>query len=169
MSLPGGISSWSLLSVCLLFDGVVLHIVGLATPEWSTSNVVGISYSAGLWKGCADGYCVEYPQTTAALEACEAMAIIGMFFSLFAITAVGILLVCKITGILAVSSAHHIAAALSIISFVFILIGIIVWGAEVHASNSNFKIGYSFILSIVGGVLIAIGGIMYSCSMTNVG
>ena len=44
-------------------------------------------------------------------------------------------------------------------SVVFILIGVAVWGGEVHNSDA-LDIGYSFALSIVGGLFILIGGIL---------
>ncbi|XP_059143056.1 uncharacterized protein LOC131930539 [Physella acuta] len=95
------------------------------------------------------------------IKACEAMAIIGMLISFFAIASGGIDIFHKISGREAIASFHLITTATSIISFVFILIGIIVWGTKLYDPVSVYaNIGYSFILSIVGGTLIVIGGIM---------
>lgn len=49
-----------------------------------------------------------------------------------------------------------------------IFTGIVVWGATIHkAESANYTIGYSLILSIIGGSLIAIGAVIYDSQKTK--
>ncbi|XP_059164757.1 uncharacterized protein LOC131947531 [Physella acuta] len=156
MALPAGIKVGSLAAVVVLSVGVILHIGGLATPGWSVQDGWA---KYGLWKVCDQSYCKEHSFKPAALEACEAMAIIGTWISFVAMAVAWIDIFHKILGKDAALPFHLISAAAAIISFVFILIGVIIWGAKLN--NHLMKIGYSFILSIIGGILIATGGIIY--------
>lgn len=66
-----------------------------------------------------------------------------------------------------------------LLSVLFILSGIVVWVADVitktinRARSYEMSIGYSFFLSIIGGIVILVGGIMCGCyrkkSETRVG
>ncbi|XP_059152364.1 epithelial membrane protein 1-like [Physella acuta] len=154
----------AIVAIVLLFVGIILHIVGLATPEWML--IKNNELTIGLWQACSHGVCLTFADFPIAgldsIKACEAMAIIGMLISFVAIATAGIAVYHNITGKEASASFQQIATATSVISFVFILIGIIVWGAKVHEPASAVaNIGYSFILSIIGGILIAVGGIMF--------
>ncbi|XP_059152320.1 epithelial membrane protein 1-like [Physella acuta] len=156
----------AIVAIVLLFVGAVLHIVGLATPEWSVAKVGGGSF--GLWEVCSELACVKYADLPGlvtipdSIKACEAMAIIGMLISFVALAAAGIDLFHKISGKDASAPFRLISTATSIISFVFILIGIIIWGTkEYEPASAVANIGYSFIQSIIGGITIAIGGIIF--------
>ncbi|XP_059164767.1 uncharacterized protein LOC131947537 [Physella acuta] len=96
MKLPTGLSVGVLVAVSLLFVGVVLHIIGLATPEWSTSTVG--TGSVGLWKNCDEGKCTDISVKIESLSACQAMAITGMLISFIAIATAVVDTVLKMYG-----------------------------------------------------------------------
>ncbi|XP_059169310.1 uncharacterized protein LOC131951057 [Physella acuta] len=113
---------------------------------------------------------MSYPVS---IKACQAMAILGMLAS-FVVLAMAIVdIYHKVYEKLPIIPFPTVVAASTLASFVFILIGIIVWGADLNydqteTTNTNdktitrsSKLGYSFGLSITGGILILIGGLMY--------
>ncbi|CAL1535349.1 unnamed protein product [Lymnaea stagnalis] len=164
MALPGGLSGAFYLGLVLLGLGTVLHVIGLATPEWSVEKHG--TRTQGLFKGCFLGSCGEYTYKTSKLEACEAFAIIGMVAGIGA-TAVSLLIF--LLGLLS-KNRHRIFSLLvlagSVVAFIAILICVIIYGVTIHDDISYFfNVGYSFILSIIGGALIPIGGFfVYSAS-----
>ncbi|XP_012946217.1 uncharacterized protein LOC106013907 [Aplysia californica] len=159
-----GVNPLVLVGTAVLGLGVLLHIVGMATPVWSV--VKGDSdTSFGVFKRCAKVFgshvCVSYIVTTAEYKAVQAMTIIGVLFGGVALAVSVLIVVFSLTG----KSQHKmmplLAVGASFGSFFFILLGVIIWGAAIHADNSSLlDIGYSFILSIVGGILVAVGGII---------
>ncbi|CAL1546898.1 unnamed protein product [Lymnaea stagnalis] len=175
MPLPEGVSVLALVSMFIIGVGVLLHIVGLATPEWSALHEGGASGSFGLWKICSDDnvkgqICMEYSseqnypeEFNDSVKACDAFAILGMVASFLGLALAAISVILPIVGKPKNAMLPVISLAGCGASFVFILIAIIVWGAKVHADyleKLTLKIGYSFILSIIGGILIGVGGVL---------
>ncbi|BFZ22038.1 hypothetical protein BsWGS_25077 [Bradybaena similaris] len=160
MALPAGLSIMFLVGLSFLFIGTILHIVGQSTPEWLVSKLVS-STNSGLWEVCSLGVCVTYLNAfkTAQLEACEAFAILGIFACL---AALGLALMNFVFAILGRSQNNLVPVmvlASSIVALIFILICVIVWAAKIYDSRLT-SLGYSFILSIIGGVLTAFGGVL---------
>ncbi|CAL1539313.1 unnamed protein product [Lymnaea stagnalis] len=169
MALPGGVSVPALVAVCTIGVGVLLHLIGLASPEWSALHVNGQSVSYGLWKACLSGIeiCGDYPFDTlpdewkSSLRACEAFAILGMLASFLGLAMAAISVLFPMMGKPKNAMFPVISLAGCMAAFICILIAIIVWGAKVHADYlSKLDIGYSFILSIIGGIMIVVGGLL---------
>ncbi|CAL1545266.1 unnamed protein product [Lymnaea stagnalis] len=160
MSISGRISLISLVAVVLIAVGTLLHVIGLATPEWSAIRTLR-SFYVGLWKACVPLGCGEYNGHAADnIKSCEAFAILGMLASFVGLTMAAIDFTLPLLGKGGVKTLSLFSLAACLASLACILIAIIVWGADVHQPMRSFgyEIGFSFILSIVGGVLIAVGG-----------
>ncbi|BFZ22041.1 hypothetical protein BsWGS_25080 [Bradybaena similaris] len=147
-----------LIGLSLLFIGTVLHTIGQSTPEWLVSKIG--SGSAGLWEVCGEGVCSKIPNKakTAELKACEAFAILGIFACL---AGLGLALVNFVMAKMErpANMLLHVMVLSSSFALIFILICVVVWGVKIYDSKLT-SLGYSFALSIVGGVLTAIGGVV---------
>ncbi|GFO38606.1 hypothetical protein PoB_006511100 [Plakobranchus ocellatus] len=91
------------------------------------------------------------------LEACRAFALLGMIAGLISVVADIILVVFSLAGrdgSVVLINVASLAAAVA--SCVMIIICIIIFAAKAETSSADF--GYSFVLSIVGGILIFFGG-----------
>ncbi|XP_059145555.1 epithelial membrane protein 1-like [Physella acuta] len=178
MSLPEGASAGTVLAVLMLFVGSLLHIIGLSTTEWSVSNNEQGSSSSGLWKECLNGKCEDRKDTKESIRTCGAMAILGMLVSFVAIGLAVADIYIRVRGSVSSLPLPIISAACSAISFVFIVVCIIIWSATIGSStyqytytdytirvssyyHYSFSIGFSFILSILGGIIIVSGGGVY--------
>ncbi|GFR74283.1 lens fiber membrane intrinsic protein-like [Elysia marginata] len=81
--------------------GVLLHIIGLATPQWVTKTQFvlelgeNVDISQGLWQVCVNGKCNAIPDRVKLdwYKACDAMAILGMLAGMFSALMVGIVFV----------------------------------------------------------------------------
>ncbi|XP_059152343.1 epithelial membrane protein 1-like [Physella acuta] len=170
MALSGQAGVFAVAVLCAAGVGVVLHIVGLATPEWTNLPNIPLfgSRSYGLWQLCAGGNCVDYPTKADSLAACEAFAILGMLAGCVAVVFAILQLVFKINGKPQNSKFNLAIIGGCFSAFVCILITVAVWGGEIHEpmTAGNAEIGYSFILSIVGGCLLAIAGGL-ECALLN--
>ncbi|CAL1539309.1 unnamed protein product [Lymnaea stagnalis] len=171
MALPGGVSVLALVAVCTIGVGVLLHVIGLATPNWSAISDKGFYRAYGLWKSCGgtiEAYdCDEYKfgnkfdESESSVKACEAFAILGMLASFLGLAMAALSVLLPIIGKPKNAILPVIALAGCVAAFICILIAIVVWGAKVHAEYLSFlDIGYSFILSIIGGILIVVGGVL---------
>ncbi|KAI8761470.1 hypothetical protein BgiBS90_031255, partial [Biomphalaria glabrata] len=61
-TMSNGIPGLHSIGVALLLIGEILHIVGLATPNWTNVSTPYGTSSTGLWKMCtALGLCVDIP------------------------------------------------------------------------------------------------------------
>ncbi|XP_005112974.1 uncharacterized protein LOC101863642 [Aplysia californica] len=159
-----GVNPLVLVGTAVLGIGVLLHIVGMATPVWSVS-IVSDDYSVGPFKSCLltmlGQKCSTNENVPSEYKAVQAMTIIGVLFGGVALAVSVLIFVFSLMG----KSQHKmmplLAVGASFGSFFFILLGVIIWGAAIHDDISKaFDIGYSFILSIVGGVLVVVGGLM---------
>ncbi|GFR78160.1 lens fiber membrane intrinsic protein-like [Elysia marginata] len=143
--------------------GNLLHIVGLATPEWVTADISvpflgSTDTTRGLWEGCIDGECDSYDKKTDWLKACQAMAILGMLAGLVAALMAGVVFVMGLMKKDSTQAIGIIALLSAISSFIMILICVIVFAVKMKEGDSGWDFGYSFGLSIAGALLIAIGG-----------
>ncbi|KAK7091672.1 epithelial membrane protein 3-like [Littorina saxatilis] len=128
----------------------ILQIVGLATPGWLVSDVVG----TGLWKVCREGVCVDIGTI---------LPIIPDWF--IAVRALGIVSVCCLAGCLLVSVAscvfEHsyfplICAGLAVAGGLCSLAEFATFAAkyaDVVKGKGGPDFGYSFALTIVAWLL----------------
>ncbi|CAL1539310.1 unnamed protein product [Lymnaea stagnalis] len=171
MALPGGVGVPALVGLILIGVGTLLHTVGLTTPAWSViKSSFKTSGSYGLWKYCELGSCFDYPFGTAVadvfedcIKTCEAFAILGMLASVLGLATAAISVVLRVRGKPNNPLFGAISFAGCIASFVFIMICISVWSAKVNSEFVSliFDIGYSFILSTIGGIFICVGGVTF--------
>ncbi|KAK3769419.1 hypothetical protein RRG08_067134 [Elysia crispata] len=131
--------------------------VGVATPSWLTYQ----DGSLGLWKLCQGRTCVTLEESDKPdwFKASEALAVLGLISGWAALLVAGVLVVRDFMDRepsrgLAVSTLLG-----SVVSFVMVIIGVIVFSAESYKLASEANFGYSFGLSTAGACLILIGGI----------
>ncbi|KAK3752631.1 hypothetical protein RRG08_008774 [Elysia crispata] len=150
-------------ALALLGLGNLLHIIGLATPEWviaTPKNSYGTKLSAGLWEVCIQDICVKIPDLEDWLNACRAMAILGMIAGIGAaameIVSIVMFVMCK------KSFKPHgpISLSTAILSSIMIIICVILYAlnSEFDDTEEKESFGYSFALSIVGAIFILLGG-----------
>ncbi|KAK3705862.1 hypothetical protein RRG08_058943 [Elysia crispata] len=159
----------ALTAVVVLGLGNLLHIVGLATPEWAKNELrnegLSVTVTLGLWKSCVGSKCITISTLSelgrrgdlSQIKACGAMAILGMLAGGAA------LLLAVVKAIMMVMDKEHPkplglgALVCSIVSLALIVICVIIWFAGVQPGG---EAGYSLGLSIVGAILIPIGGVL---------
>ncbi|KAH9519889.1 hypothetical protein Btru_071149 [Bulinus truncatus] len=173
MALPDGFTFFHCVGLGLLFTGNLLHLIGLATPGWTigttsyertdknTYLLFSGTYYIGLWKMCF-GECVD-GNNTGAWKAAEAFALLGMIFGLASLAAALLYFLTRLVNKNKLDLLQLVAAVAGITSFVLIIIGVSCYGGGVHG---NFEwtdkyIGYSLVLSIIGGIIILIGGLTF--------
>ncbi|XP_059164022.1 uncharacterized protein LOC131946975 [Physella acuta] len=190
MPLPAGIQGWSLCGLVMLMLGSLLHVIGLATPDWSVGYPEKSSplpkISVGLWEVCMS-FCqaLLHQEKSEIWKTCDALAIVGMLFSFLSVGAAAYVMYLKVKAKPDNESLVKLSTAMSILSLLSILICTIMWSAGLHPGvvhdfwpgtrhDKIFEegpdidhntLGYSFILSILGGCLLSIGGVIFSCSL----
>ncbi|GFS09931.1 TC1 transposase-like protein [Elysia marginata] len=114
-----GLKAMPVAGLALLGLGNLLHIVGLATPEWETRSGGG---TFGLWKSCGLLRCVSYPSDhdVDELKICQATAVLGMIAGVLALALAVFMVIRKYTdkdipkavkiGVLVASILSHEAA-----------------------------------------------------------
>ncbi|GFN99695.1 lens fiber membrane intrinsic protein-like [Plakobranchus ocellatus] len=152
-----------LIAVGVLGLGNLLHIIGLATPEWVTTDIVlpfvgKQEQTQGLWEGCVNDDCDSLKNEPDWLKASGAMAILGMLAGLGALVIAGLIFVMGLMDKSANKAFGILAVLAAIGSFVLILICVIVYAVKAEDDYDNFDFGYSFGLSIAGAILILLGG-----------
>ncbi|XP_021360855.1 lens fiber membrane intrinsic protein-like isoform X2 [Mizuhopecten yessoensis] len=70
--------------------GFVFHLIGLATPYWSSLTVAEgtifeSDYHSGLWRGCVGSVCGSISNPASWFEAAQAFAILGFLAGIAAI------------------------------------------------------------------------------------
>ncbi|XP_060066766.1 uncharacterized protein LOC132547035 [Ylistrum balloti] len=145
---------------------LILHIAGLATPNWSSAsasaNGQSVSSTAGLWKACLEGggekLCESYETVLDWIKACQAFGIIGVL----AVAAAAILeVLCTVVFSKDTHKVAYILAAMTAFSGAgCIIVTAIIWAAKASEISSLLDLSWSFGLSIAGGVLAGIGGVL---------
>ncbi|KAK3775433.1 hypothetical protein RRG08_015281 [Elysia crispata] len=134
--------------------GNMFHIIGLATPEWIKVGKVTV----GLFEGCLDDDCVTIEDKPDWLKACQAMAILGMLLGLMAVALATFMFVKSLKNNDSPKSLGLLTLLAAILSLIFILICVILYAVEIKDLHTGPDFGYSFALSIVGAILILLGG-----------
>ncbi|CAL1536319.1 unnamed protein product [Lymnaea stagnalis] len=169
MSVHGGDNYPSLVFVTTIWLSVVLHIVGVATPEWSSYHTPQLSATYGLWGYCVNGKCGEYryagklpPPMEYSLKVCEVFAVLGLLASFLGLAMATVALLLPMMGKPKSAMFPVISLLSCVATFIFILIATIVWRVKMNnIFIVDFQIGYSFILSIIGGIMICMGGVLF--------
>jgi hypothetical protein len=153
-----------LLGLAIQGAGLVLHIVGLATPVWSAieSDVPGTEAHFGLWKYCINGKCDDNEDVTKGgatnLKAAKAFAILGMLMAAAAaaLACLNFLLTLQNKSSFKIMSLASLVA--SVIAFPAIEVCAAIW-ATVNYIPGFTTLGYSFGLSLLASLLLPLGGL----------
>ncbi|KAK0041239.1 hypothetical protein Bpfe_029332 [Biomphalaria pfeifferi] len=173
MVLLGGQTILYFLSCGLAAVGLVLIIIGVATPEWTAIEVEYIDKkilrnSKGLWRICKDDVCADIVKNKAvSLEVCEAF---GLLAVLSGASCLSLLLAHLILQSFRKPSKKFLltlATLGGILSAVFVTITASVWGAVHHTGGRNLYVGYSLILTVIGGILLPISGVLGCLTSRN--
>ncbi|XP_059161562.1 uncharacterized protein LOC131944766 [Physella acuta] len=133
--------------------GSLLHLVGMATPHWLKLNDPG---SIGLWQVCIQ-FCLTIEDKAGWLIACDFFSVMGVLSSVAALVLIAFSFFNAFKGRPQHSTIPIFLTASTSLAATCIIICIIIFASKtVHTS----LLGYSFYLSIAGGVLITIGGIL---------
>ncbi|XP_055869939.1 epithelial membrane protein 2-like [Biomphalaria glabrata] len=192
-TLSSGINALHCVCAVLLISGLLLHTVGMVTPNWIVVNMEkdsensGINDSRklktltlGLWEACYH-LCIEYhcsPITDdfqrhdqgilQALKAAQVLATLGMLSGLCCLGEMCIYLFILPKQRVKSFLIKNILLWTSFISLVFIAVSTSCYAAGVHVKldffHQNSKIGYSIVLSGVGGAIIFLSGILFHIS-----
>nr|KAI8739110.1 epithelial membrane protein 1-like [Biomphalaria glabrata] len=188
MGLPSGFTVLHCVGTILLSLGVLLHIVGLATPNWSSAcstsgsktkhESATMTMTYGLWKMCiGTDACMELPSQTLTDEwrAAGAFAILGMLAGLGALGLACMYFVMRVLAKPEMKMLKVIVLAAGSVALLCVVISTSCYGGGVHQklkeNTAGFQcvyVGYSLILSAIGGILICIGGVaFYVASMSS--
>ncbi|CAL1536335.1 unnamed protein product [Lymnaea stagnalis] len=163
MGLPGGQTILYFVALITVAIGEVLLIIGLATPEWTAadSKLLDVHLSKGLWQLCASGTCRSIgPNKAASLEVCQAFTLLAMVEGLFCIGLFVLHVVLPIMGKQSHRLLPRVAMATSVIALACDVVSLSVWGAKHYTADGINYLGYSFILTLVGSIVVAIGGVV---------
>ncbi|XP_021339228.1 uncharacterized protein LOC110440455 [Mizuhopecten yessoensis] len=167
------------ISLVVLVIGLFFHIIGVSTPNWSTYSISLVTVKLGLWKYCFSSLgttvCTSYGGITLTdgdwIKACQAMGILGVLTIIAAII-LNVLCVAVLT-----KQDHKIAfiltPTLAFIGAGCIFIANMVWGAKISdwsfiiASANDLALGWSFALSLVGGLFAVAGGVLFGVGFTK--
>ncbi|XP_069134021.1 uncharacterized protein [Argopecten irradians] len=175
-----GFSEASVLLKVALFIlplALILQIVGLATPNWSSvsgsRSGITVTANVGLWKACSSisntgSECVTYPDVLDWMKSSRAFAIIGMLG-----VAAAAILEALCTIVLNKAShkmAYILATVTAFIGAAAIILSVIIWGVNndelgTTADGSPYDLSWSLFISIVGGVLSGIGGVLVTIDL----
>ncbi|KAK6961105.1 epithelial membrane protein 1 [Biomphalaria glabrata] len=185
MGLPSGFTVLHCVGTILLSIGVLLHIVGLATPSWSSGSFSASSQTTyvsgtimyGLWRFCiGTDACLELPsqRLTDEWRAAGAFAILGMLAGLGALGLVCMHFVMRVLSKPDMNILKLIIPAAGIVALLCVVISTSCYGGGVHpkinmntAGFTSVGIGYSLILSAIGGILICVGGVLFYVAGTR--
>ncbi|XP_055870839.1 uncharacterized protein LOC106078866 isoform X2 [Biomphalaria glabrata] len=174
MGLPVRFSVVHCVGTVLLGIGLTMHIVGLATPSWASgtrtdSRGVSVTIMFGLWKVCFGPECKDLSDystnITDAWKAASAFAILSMVAG---IAALGLACYHFIMSVLAkpeTKTLKFIIMVAGILALLCVVISTSCFGGGVYQKyemdKDGLDIGYSLILSAVGGIAICIGGVVF--------
>uniref|UniRef100_A0A2C9L7B9 Claudin n=1 Tax=Biomphalaria glabrata TaxID=6526 RepID=A0A2C9L7B9_BIOGL len=162
-------------AICV-FIGVVLHIIGLATPNWTTATFRYMNpllspseytadVSVGLWMDCDKGGCstIKSYNLTGAWRAAGAFAILGMLSSFVTLAVAIVHIAMPFFQKLQFEVMSLVTLATSIATVMLIIICVSCFGGGVHNVFvwTEKSIGYSLVLSIIGGIVVFLGGVIF--------
>ncbi|KAH9487689.1 hypothetical protein Btru_069903 [Bulinus truncatus] len=167
-----GIAVYHYVGLGFLILGNILHIVGLATPGWAVSadyQYLNIQ-TFGLWKKC-EVICVDINPIyySVQLIASCALSILGMILGIVALTLAVVHVVSKKMdkNYNCLPKANYF---FTIMSFLIIAatVACYAFGVGIPYNYDTVRFfGYSFYLSIAGGVFILISGIVFNCCCSS--
>ncbi|XP_059142028.1 uncharacterized protein LOC131929704 [Physella acuta] len=160
MGLLGGINGAFFIGACVITVGLLLEIIGVSTEEWSVASI--LHATLGLRKVCLDGECTSYRSRRAVLEVTEAFAILAILGTIATLAIAVAYVTSFIMGTEKKFSLLVLVGVVAFFSLVCAVISVSVYGSTFHPKNMD--LGYSFILTIVGGCLTALGGVLSSLS-----
>jgi len=152
-----GMKPMLLIGVGVIGLGLLLHLVAMATPAWSTGAtwyIFGMSGEIDIGPWEASEGSVKNPSSK--VQAVRAMTILGFLAGAASAGAAVVIVVLSLLGKDKIKLLPVASAGAGAISFVFILLGVIIWAA----SDFGGSIGFSFVLSIIGGIGIGVGGFL---------
>ncbi|XP_060066351.1 uncharacterized protein LOC132546636 isoform X2 [Ylistrum balloti] len=138
----------------IAFIGWFFHLLGFATPYWSTAqyfSIIGIDVHFGLWFYCARG-CEGYSHVQSWMEATQAFAILGFLAGLAAIV-LAVLYV--FLEQLRKDIIYIIASLGNLVAAGCIFLAVVIFGSKITTGLS-----WSFGLSIVGMIFHGVAGVL---------
>uniref|UniRef100_A0A2C9KQ75 MARVEL domain-containing protein n=1 Tax=Biomphalaria glabrata TaxID=6526 RepID=A0A2C9KQ75_BIOGL len=159
MLLRNGLGAVHCIGTVLLLIGLVLHIVGIGTPSWSVTSAT----VRGLWKQCNDIECATWTEDSLPHEmrVARAFAIISMLIALITFGFTVTQFIVPDLDAAKKKIFNYIILAETITVLTFIVISTACYGAVHNKLIANYDIGYSLILSVVGGILFFAGGFVF--------
>ncbi|KAI8761469.1 epithelial membrane protein 1, partial [Biomphalaria glabrata] len=172
MALPNGLTALHCAGTAVIGVGVLLQIVALATPNWTYGKYYKYfgdsKVKAGLWKFCVETFkCQDIPEEilTDEWNTAGAFAILGMLAGLMALSLTCIHFVLRIMAKPTNKIVNVVVLAACIAACLCVVISTSCFGGGVYKQEDfdkeGQKIGYSLILSVVGGYLIGLGGVLF--------
>ncbi|XP_071117439.1 uncharacterized protein [Haliotis cracherodii] len=154
-----GFSQASLLSkigLGLCVAGLIFDLIGFPSPSWTTYTINSVTTAYGLFQICAysssSSECIQLTGVADWYDAVRALSIIGFLLGLACVVVLCIFVLVKNDlKLLQIS-----ALVLAFLSAIFILAGAILYADKQEHRN----LGWSFALTVVGAVLLLIGGIV---------
>ncbi|XP_012943821.1 uncharacterized protein LOC106013228 [Aplysia californica] len=149
----------SIAGFLILGLGLLLHLVGLATPEWVVVRSVP-ERTEGLFQGClGKDNCLELTYIPSNIKAVRAMVILGLILGAVGSACALLHLICSFMSRETKAVVPLVVMGTCLAAFIFIIIGVIVYAADYYdVVRKSFNLGYSFALCVVGGILLASGG-----------
>jgi len=144
-----------------LVDAIVEDILDhIEETARQVTNTTEEAHEYGPWKECVPE--CEQVETGRAgdYDAVRFMTMVGVLCGITSVVVSVIMVFAQKDN----TWVPMLAGGTGIGAFVLILLGCIIWGASVHDDlNDSFDIGYSFALSLVGGMLFGAGGVLAFC------
>ncbi|XP_052795616.1 uncharacterized protein LOC128228369 [Mya arenaria] len=160
MAFCGTASIWAKLAFVAIVIGLILFIVGFATPSWMVYQITTSSIRVGLWRmrSCSNNACTDEAVNSAltndTFKAAQVFAIFAFIMFLLSAVAVGVYTF--------VSGARGKCIAITAASFCLTtgLLGficMIVWLVYVQ---DPYESSWSMGLVVLGSILAAIAGLL---------
>ncbi|XP_005108927.1 uncharacterized protein LOC101858066 [Aplysia californica] len=161
-NMAGTLKPLSIAGFIVLGLGLLLHLVGLATPEWILMRIMP-GRTEGLFQGClGNGECVELTYIPSNIKAVRAMVILGLILGAVGSACALMHLICSFMSRETKAVVPLVVMGTCLAAFSFIIIGVIVYAADYYGVlRKSFDLGYSFALCVVGGILLASGGALF--------
>lgn len=151
----------------LLIVALVIQILGVALPYWYSYEYGNQKTYGGLWRGCSEQgsfkLCYDFDNPADWLAATEAFEIIGLLLIVGALVICVVVIFIKDEKILKL-----ICAIISFCAFGFIIIGIIIFGAEVPNPYDDHLSG-AFAITIIAGIVSLAAGILVLLDWLGIG